>query len=233
MTNDFTLVVTKRKILWEPAPVVESVSPPPVTLNIDPQPDFIVETDGYKMTLVQTKRAYKHRVGNGHKSVKVRDLYDDERNLIRNDLFIPKNGQISDDDCVAYKNNFPHVWGEIGIFQITGYVSVLHTQVAEGSLMVNNLIDYEFWMRTKYGGTLWARYNLPLYVKTRAINASLISKGQSPVKASFLSKKVKAEKAPDPTTAPVVNTQGEVVGVQGISTTPKFTSFRKKYAGAS
>ena len=48
-----------------------------------------------------------------------------------------------------------------------------------------------------------------------------------------LIKKVKAEKAPDPTTAPVVNTQGEVVGVQGISTTPKFTSFRKKYAGAS
>jgi hypothetical protein len=234
MADEITIIVAKRKIRWEPA-VIEEPAPLPQTsvLDIDAQSDFVIESkiDGASTLYVQTKRAYKKRVGNGHKSVKVRNLIDTERYVLRNELFIPKNGQIEDDDCVDFKQL--RKWDDVGIFQITGFISVLHTDVASGLLQVDNLIAYEQWMRTKYGGTLWARYNLQLYNKTRAINASLISQGLPPVTA----KKVKAD---DPTTVQVVNDQGEIVGIQasqeGIiikpSTIPKFTSFRKRYAGA-
>ena len=227
MAGELTIVVARRKIRWEPAPV-------PVSLpTIDAQSDFVIESkiDGAPTLHVQTKRSYKKRVGNGHKSVKVRNLIDTERFVLKHELFVPKNGQINDDDCVDFKQQ--RKWEDVGIFQITGFISVLHTDVASGLLQVDNLIAYEQWMRTKYGETLWARYNLQLYVKARSINASLISQGLPPVKA----KKVKAD---DPMVAEVVNDQGETIGIQasqeGIiikpSTTPKFTSFRKRFAGA-
>jgi hypothetical protein len=226
MPDDLVIVVGKRKIRWEPALVEEPAPAPPIVL-VDTQPDIIIK--GSSAVLVESKRAYKHRVGNGHKSEKTRDLYDHEKDIIREDLFSPKNGQIENDDCVAFReirlNDLPagtSSFKEIAIFQITGFVSVLHTRVAEGGLQVNDLVAYEAWMRNKYGETLWARYNLPLYVETRAINASLISQGQAPIKV----------KANNPTVIPLVNTQGETVGIQGLSTTPKFTAFRKRFAGA-
>jgi hypothetical protein len=231
MPDDLIIVVGKRKIMWEPA-VIEEPAPP--TVIIDSQPDFTAESN-VSTILVEGKRAYKKRTGNGHKSEKTRDLYDHEKDIIRDDLFFPKNGQINNDDCVAFREtrlkDLPagtSSFKEVAIFQITGFVSVLHTRVAEGGILVNDLVAYEAWMRVKYGETLWARYNLPLYVKTRAINATLISQGQAPVKAQ----KVKKEKTPDPMIAEVVNTIGEVMAIQGISTTPKFTSFRKRFAGA-
>ena len=70
------------------------------------------------------KRAYKKRFGNGHKSVKIRILTDHEKKLIRNTLFLPKNGHLKFNDCVDFKRRFD--WKDISIFQITGYVTVLH-----------------------------------------------------------------------------------------------------------
>jgi hypothetical protein len=236
MPGELTIVLGKRKILWEPE--VEP-APSPSVITVDHQPDIIAVSDNSQV-LIEGKRAYKKRMGNGHKSEKKRDLRDSERNLIKNFLFIPKNGQIDNDDCVVFKNMIKDELDDIAIFQVTGFVSVLHTDVASGSLMVNDLVAYESRMRTKYGGTLWARYNLPLYVKTRAINASLISQGLPPIKAikgkalghTIVTEALQELKAADPTVIPVVNTQGETVGIQGVSTTPKFTSFRKRFAGA-
>ena len=256
--EELTIVIAKRKIRWEPAAVIV---PAPLSVEefqaslpeINTQPDIIVESNGTQ-TFVQAKRTYKKRVGNGHKIDKVRDLLDGERDTIRK-LFLIRDGQIEDDDCVGFKEHVK--WEDIGIFQITGFVSVLHTDVAEGIITLKNLGAYETWMRTKYGETLWARYNLPLYVKTRAINASLISEGQPPVKAKKPKKfqgapelgdekitiltpvKVKAD---NPLLTEVFNDQGEVIGIQAtnqegiilkpISLAPKFTPFRKKWAGA-
>jgi hypothetical protein len=224
MPDDLIIVVGKRKVRWEPA--VEEPAPTPSLEEFqaslpgpDPKPDIIV-TSEVSQILVEGKRAYKKRTGNGHKSEKVRDLIDSERHLIRNYLFIPKNGQIEDDDCVVFKNNVSEL-NEIAIFQITGFISVLHTRVAEGGLQVNDLVAYESWMRTKYGETLWARYNLPLYVKTRAINATLISQGQTPVKAK------EAQSMHDVALEAI-----EELSTVKPSTTPKFTSFRKRFAGA-
>lgn len=236
MPDELIVVLGKRKIRWEPAAVEEPAPSPPVII-VDHQPDIIAVSDSSQV-LIEGKRAYKKRMGNGHKSEKKRDLIDSERNLIKNFLFIPKNGQIDNDDCVAFKNKVVNELDEIAIFQVTGFVSVLHTDVASGILMVNDLVAYEAWMRTKYGQTLWARYNLPLYVKTRAINASLVRQGLAPVKAkgkalghTIATEALQELKAADPTIIPVVNTQGETIGIQGVSTTPKFTAFRKRFAG--
>jgi hypothetical protein len=200
--EELTVISGKRKILWDPEPEPQPAPPPP------PKPIQLVTKPKQEEPLaVQPKRTYKQRIGNGHKSTKVRDLYDPERDSMRHNLFLPKNGQISDDDCVDFK---PQLASEVGIFQITGFISVLHTEVAEGRTQVKDLVAYENWMRTKYGGTLWARYNNPLYVDARKKNNNLIAQGLKPVH------KVTKDQA-----------------IQ-VSLTPKFTVFgsRKKYAGA-
>jgi len=252
--EELTIVMAKRKIRWEPAVIVPAPSLPEESPpEIDSQPGIILESNGTQ-TFVQAKRTYKKRLGNGHQSVKVRDLLDGERDSIRK-LFLIKDGQIEDDDCVGFKEQVK--WEDIGIFQITGFVSVLHTDVAEGIITLKNLGAYETWMRTKYGETLWARYNLPLYVEIRKQNADLVSQGLPPVKAKkpkkfhgapelgdekitiLTSVKVKAD---NPLLTSVFNDQGEVIGIQAtnqegiilkpISLAPKFTPFRKKWAGA-
>lgn len=204
---ELTIVTSKRKILWEPEAEEAPVLPPPqseievpIQTVTTPTQTIAVQPNG--------KRAYKARSGNGHKSTKIRDLYDTERDSMRFKLFLPKNGQISDDDCVAFRSS--SLPSEVSIFQVTGFISVLHTEVAEGRTQVNDLPTYETWMRLKYGGTLWARYNHPLYVKVRGQNLDLIAQGLPPTL------KVQKDKA-----------------IQ-ISLTPKFTAplFKKKYAGA-
>jgi hypothetical protein len=116
------------------------------------------------------------RIGNGHVRSKKRPLASLERDCIR-DFFLNLNGQIEDDNCVSFKRD--KMPAEVGIFQVTGFVSYLHREVAEGRTVVNNLTDYEQWMRTKYG-QLWAQYNSPRFVEVRAANARAIAAGQKP-----------------------------------------------------
>ncbi len=186
--DNLTIASPKRKIIWEPEP--DKPAPPPVqalpTLPaIDHQKEFMLPANETAI-VVESKRAYKKRAGNGHKSEKIRDLFDFEKDVIKEDLFLPKNGQIDNDDCVAFRDNAIKgivgklsAFNEIAIFQITGYVSVLHTQVAEGRLMVDDICAYEEWMRTKYG-RLWARYNQRLFTVARTANMRAIAEGREP-----------------------------------------------------
>lgn len=203
---ELTIVTAKRKINWEPAIEEPAPLPPP---PVKPPSPVQTVTTAKKTVAFQTEtkvpRQYKKRVGNGHKKVKVRDLYDNERDIMRYKLFLPKNGQISDDDCVTFKAQ--HLPAEVAIFQVTGFISVLHTEVAEGKTQVDDLVAYENWMRVKYGGTLWLRYNLPRYVKVRSLNMDLVAQGKQPTL------KVEKEKPAQ------------------ISLTPKFTAFAKKRYG--
>lgn len=142
---------------------------------------FTVHVSDNKRLIIQpsdTRRTYSKRFGNGHVSAKKRDLYDSERDKIYRELFLPKNGQIENDDCVCFK---PSLDPEVSIFQITGFVSVLHTEVAEGILQLRDLVSYEKWMSNKYGGTLWARYNNPRFVAVRQMNLEALANGLDPI----------------------------------------------------
>jgi hypothetical protein len=146
-----------------PAPV----SPPPVTT--------IIQTSPTQATIIQVRT----RNGNGHTKDKCREITDSERAWLKN-KFLCKNGQIEYDDCVTFKSQM--VSDTIAIFQITGYVSVLHRYVALGRLELQNLEAYVTWMRDKYkdqqGRSIWTQYNNARFVTIRARRTAEV---QSPV----------------------------------------------------
>jgi hypothetical protein len=171
-----------RRILWTPTQPDPTLDPTSISDAIslvtsqtipDPTPELVMTQSGL---VAWQPRAYKKRTGNGHKSLKVRDLLNPEKDSIR-EFFLFKNGMIGNDDCTSFKLQMV---AEVAIFQITGFVSYLHCKVAEGLLTLQNLIIYEAWMRTKYHDSLWARYNYAVYVKVRTQNQELIAAGQAP-----------------------------------------------------
>jgi len=97
----------------------------------------------------------RKRTGNGHKSDMKRKLNDQEKDLIREE-FITLNGQIHEDACVEVHKKLP-VPTDIGIFQVTGFVSYLHFQVAARKIIVRDLQAYETFLQAKYA-KLWAQY---------------------------------------------------------------------------
>ena len=176
----FTITNRKRKVLWEPNPVLKVEELVPLPEPVAPEPPTqhtLVIPEGSRLIVQPQRRAYKKRVGNGHKSTKTRDLMDSDRVLMRDQLFFPQNGQIDDDDCLTFKDKLPE---EVAVFQITGYISVLHRYVAEGRIQVMNLEAYEQWMSSKYGGSLWARYNDSKFVAVRIRNQEAVANGEAP-----------------------------------------------------
>lgn len=172
-------ITLRRKILWDAEEQVEETSPPIQTLPV-PQEPAVVPVQSQPV-VVQPKgftRPYKTRYGNGHKITKKRDLWNNERSQMRT-FFMNKNGQIAGDDCVTFKHQALHY--DVAIFQVTGFISYLHAEVAQGKISTLELVAYEVWMRTKYNGTLWARYNNPIYVAVRKANQDLVAAGKDPV----------------------------------------------------
>jgi hypothetical protein len=113
---------------------------------------------------LSTPAVAKPRSGNGHKKEKIRSLLDSEKDHIRTQFSLV-NGQIADDACVGIKGN-PQIGAEISIFQVTGFVTYLHKQVAMGKLILNDINKYlEFLQGHR---DLWARYNSPKYQAMRA-----------------------------------------------------------------
>ena len=97
------------------------------------------------------------RSGNGHKSLKKRDLTDSEKNDIRS-FFLNKNGQIENNACVEYKKGMD---SEVAIFQVTGFVSYLHLQIACGKLRVHDMSTYLEFIGSHRN--LWSTYDSPKY----------------------------------------------------------------------
>lgn len=95
---------------------------------------------------------------NGHKALKIRDLRDDEKERILNELFLPNNGQISNDACVAFKKT---VDPEIAIFQITGYIVGLHRKVKNGLITIENVKAYEEYLRKRR--EMWSSWKSSRY----------------------------------------------------------------------
>lgn len=150
----------------EPAPVTPSPAP---VIQTAPTPKVMDRSGSVTQTAtaVQPKpKITRNRTGNGHKSEMVRKLNDSERNWLRS-AFLRKNGQIEEDDCVTFKGQM--ISDCIAIFQITGFISYLHRDVAQGRTLVGDLQSYLNWMRDKYGA-LWAQYNNPRFTAMRTYN---------------------------------------------------------------
>lgn len=139
----------KRRVLWnnpetpaKPALIVEVKIPEPV-----------------KEALTVPSGSSKPRSGNGHKSLKVRDLSDHEKDLIRC-FFAERNGCIGNDDCVRWRES--RLDSEVAIFQVTGFVTYLHDEVRKGN---EDLIrDINVYLTFIQGHrNLWATYNSPKY----------------------------------------------------------------------
>ena len=180
-----------RKIRWTPQQVEVTVGKSPPSVNNEPVPD--------QKIIIQSK-TYSKRNGNGHKSEKHRPMDDYEKKALRAS-FLRKNGQFKEDDCCRFKFGYiSSVWRtspseqptdtilHVGIFQITGFVSYLHREVACGRLLLHNLEAYLLWMEQKYSG-LKNFYNNPKVKEVRLDNWSLIEQGKKPdrhIKVSWL-----------------------------------------------
>lgn len=165
-----------RSLNWEPeeytpppqvAPVGTQILSPPIT--VAPPPVTVVTpapSNPDRVAVVQERsRITRNRVGNGHKKQFVRKLYDSERDMLRQQ-FMVRDGRIEEDDCVRLKQTMN---AEVAIFQVTGFISYLHRDVAIGRIVLRNLDAYIEWMHTKYEG-LWQQYNRPKFVAIRLQN---------------------------------------------------------------
>lgn len=96
---------------------------------------------------------------NGHRPRKVRDLRKDEKVKILKKLFLPNNGQISADLCVAFKKN--ELSSEISVFQVTGYCVGLHNKAARGEVQVRDKEAYDRFIQEHRAQ--WATYKSEKY----------------------------------------------------------------------
>jgi hypothetical protein len=165
----------KRVVNWDANEAI--VEEEPVAT---PAPSSPVTAETSSLRLGQTDRSLviqpKPNNRNGHRSEMVRKLNDGERVWLKN-KFIQKNGQIANDDCVAFKGQM--ISDVIAIFQITGYISVLHRYVALGRLELRDLSAYLNWMEFKYQG-LWSQYNNERFTAIRRTNTIARVRGRQP-----------------------------------------------------
>jgi hypothetical protein len=111
--------------------------------------------------IYHTKATTELSSKNGHKKEKIRDLYDSEKEKIQI-WFEQLNGCIANNACVEFKRQFD---AEVKIFQITGYVTALHSNVRRGLIVLRNMEKYEDYLMSHRN--LWASYNSPKYVVLR------------------------------------------------------------------
>ena len=82
---------------------------------------------------------------------------DDEKDIIRQ-AFTNHDGIIEDKDCTAIHKLMGQ---DCTVFQVTGFVTYLHKQVAMGRIILNNYSNYEASLKKKR--SLWTTYNSPKY----------------------------------------------------------------------
>lgn len=152
---DFVVNLTggKRKIQLDCSPPPEKPAPKKVVFEAKK-----TEAPQKKETSLA-----KPRNGNGHASTKKRNLSDPEKDRVRK-FFLLKTGIIEDDDCVEFHKELDQ---DLGIFQITGFISYLHREVAMGKITFPSAAQslYEEFMKQRHN--LWATYNSPKYVAMR------------------------------------------------------------------
>jgi hypothetical protein len=169
---DYDPIGGTRKINWDPSEQVIEEEPAPALLVVPKPVPVAPRATGTAQVTVIKPKITRNRIGNGHKKQKVRDLHDSERTFLRS-TFQAKNGQIEDDFCVDLKYGNGSATGmdaDVAIFQITGFMSFLHREVAQNRLVLQDLQAYCNWMHTRYAD-LWEQWNRPAFVNIRRVNA--------------------------------------------------------------
>lgn len=87
---------------------------------------------------------------NGHKVQKIKDLDDWEKDSIRAS-FIDINGEIHEDYCLEILSGLDK---DTAIFQVTGFISLLHRYVKKGELVLSNRRSYNNFQKQKRLGNL-------------------------------------------------------------------------------
>lgn len=111
------------------------------------------------------------RNGNGHKAEMKRKLNSDEKDIIRTE-FTRLNGEFEDEkkSCTAM---LTQMGTEITVFQVTGFVSYLHREIASGRWSVPDMDSYMAFLENHK--KMWAQYNSPKYQNLRAQNTSAVA----------------------------------------------------------
>lgn len=146
--------------------------------------DQSVEEEPKEEPLTQTKSQTNSetvRNGNGHKIEKVRDLDDNEKDILRTE-FMAFNGQFLYKDCS--KNLKPRMGSDIAIWQVTGFISYLHAEVARGNIILEDLPKYLEFLKEKYP-SLSKQYDSPKFQQLRAQKTVAQSVTQTPARPSF------------------------------------------------
>lgn len=163
----FTKFLTERgAVVVEKIPGLDGSLPEPEDIPVPPlskgEPAF--ENDS-----VPTPTQFvAKRSGNGHKIAKIRSLYGNEKDTIKAE-FLNMNGQIAEDAC---KLVHARLGNEVSIFQVTGFVTYLHSMIAGGSLEVRDMASYLTFLQGHRN--LWAKWNSPKYQAMRA-NAAFVN----------------------------------------------------------
>jgi hypothetical protein len=67
---------------------------------------------------------------------------------------------------------------ELSVYQINGYMSRLHEEVAAGITLLPDIEAYKEWMYRKYPDTKWALYNSERSQKVREYNQGVRERNQ-------------------------------------------------------
>ena len=116
-------MVITRKIFWDKDLAVEEpepVAPPKQTPKFDLDEVLLPKP----VTTIKSPR-------------KTRNLTNDERTTMRV-YFVQKEGRVDGDDCVELKTMLSP---DLSLWQVTGFISLLHHEVAEGKVIGSNTIQ--------------------------------------------------------------------------------------------
>jgi len=154
-----TPVLTQRKIIWDDDPVDIKPLKHAVARRID-APELVtnkkkVKTQGEALKWLPLSAALKAKEntivslngkacksaesGNGHRFTAKRPLTENERTLIRR-WWLKRGGIVTTNDVVNFRKLL--LPDDVGIFQIGGYISVLHRALARGELTIANIQAY-------------------------------------------------------------------------------------------
>jgi len=149
-----------------PAPVVPpAVAQPSSTVDPDVN-KYLGVSDPTPAAPVATATPVK-RSGNGHVRGKKRPLMPAEKDQIRAD-FLALGGKIAEDAC---KPTLAKMGQDVTIFQVTGFMTYLHSQVAAGILALPDMDGYIEYI--KGHRKIWENYNSPKYQALRIKNAKV------------------------------------------------------------
>jgi Ni/Co efflux regulator RcnB len=131
-----TPVLTRRKIIWDDD---DPVDIKPLKHTVDRKIEAPISIHTVQTVTEKNIHHEKPGSGNGHKFTASRPLTEDERTTIRK-WWLKHGGIVTTNDVVEFRKS--QMDNDIGIFQVGGYISVLHRKLARGELKIADIQAY-------------------------------------------------------------------------------------------